>query len=81
MDGRDIGTTVLPHAALKILYGSFGCRNAQTAATRKTFKRELKRHLPRWKQEIAERDRKDSQRKVSPLRQAADAIRIDTTSQ
>ncbi|MGO2433788.1 MAG: (d)CMP kinase, partial [Lacticaseibacillus paracasei] len=31
-------------------------------------------------QEIAERDRKDSHRAVSPLRQASDAIRIDTTS-
>ncbi|EGF34447.1 cytidylate kinase, partial [Lacticaseibacillus rhamnosus MTCC 5462] len=42
-------------------------------------KRELKRQLATLEAEIAERDRKDSQRKVSPLRQAADAIRIDTT--
>ncbi|MCT3584260.1 (d)CMP kinase, partial [Levilactobacillus brevis] len=36
--------------------------------------------LATLKHEIEERDRKDSTRKVSPLTQAADAIRLDTTS-
>ncbi len=49
MDGRDIGQ---PSSACGVenLYGGFG--RPQTVATRKTFKRELKRHLPRWKRKL-----------------------------
>ena len=41
---------------------------------------ELQHHLEQLKAEISERDRADSEREVSPLRQAEDAILIDTTS-
>ncbi len=79
MDGRDIGTTVLPHAALKI----FMVASVSERANRRykeNVQKGIKTPLATLEAEIAERDRKDSQRKVSPLRQAADAIRIDTTS-
>lgn len=79
MDGRDIGTTVLPHAALKI----FMVASVSERANRRykeNVQKGIKTPLTTLEAEIAERDRKDSQRKVSPLRQAADAIRIDTTS-
>lgn len=78
MDGRDIGTTVLPHAALKI----FMVASVSERANRRykeNVQKGIKTPLTTLEAEIAERDRKDSQRKVSPLRQAADAIRIDTT--
>ena len=58
MDGRDIGTTVLPHAALKIFMVASVSERAnrpylnESAAARKPFKRELKRHLPRWKRKL-----------------------------
>ena len=79
MDGRDIGTTVLPHAAFKI----FMVASVSERANRRykeNVQKGIKTPLTTLEAEIAERDRKDSQRKVSPLRQAADAIRIDTTS-
>lgn len=78
MDGRDIGTTVFPHADVKI----FMTANAEVRAKRRfdelkgkgiqtTFEEILKN--------ISERDHEDSHRKVSPLRQAPDAIVLDNT--
>ena len=78
MDGRDIGTTVLPHAELKIFL---------VASVRERAKRRFKDnaqkgiHTPLSKltKEIEVRDYKDSHRKISPLVQARDAIKVDTT--
>ncbi len=78
MDGRDIGTVVLPHADLKIFL---------TANVEERAKRRYKEHLKKGKQEpidrviedIQKRDQKDSTRKESPLRKADDAITLDTT--
>ena len=67
MDGRDIGTVVLPHAELKI----FLVASVEERAER--------RYNELLKKEIAERDYKDSHRAVSPLKPAADAIHFDTT--
>ena len=78
LDGRDIGTVVFPDAELKI----FLIANAQTRAERR--KRELDaagKHisLEKLTKEIEERDRRDSERELSPLKRAADAIELDTS--
>lgn len=78
MDGRDIGTFVLPHADLKI----FLVASVDERAERR-YKENLQKNIPtdleKLKVEIAERDRKDSTRAVSPLKQAEDAILLDST--
>lgn len=79
MDGRDIGTHVLPNAELKI----FMTASVEERAQRRyeeNKKRGIESSLEHLKIEISERDRADSERVVSPLKQAKDAILIDTTS-
>lgn len=78
MDGRDIGTVVLPDAELKI----FLVASVEERAERR-FKENQEKGIPtdfeQLKKEIAERDYKDSHREVSPLKAADDAITFDTT--
>lgn len=78
MDGRDIGTVVLPKADLKI----FLVASVDERAERR-YKENLSKGIPtdleRLKIEISERDRKDSARAISPLKQAEDAILLDST--
>lgn len=78
MDGRDIGTHVLPDAELKI----FLTASVEERAARRY--QELKDREPvtleQLKRDIAERDRQDEQREISPLVCAEDAIPLDTTS-
>lgn len=78
MDGRDIGTVVLPHADLKI----FLIASVDERAERR-FKENKEKGIPvdleTLKKEIAARDHKDSTRKVSPLKQAEDAVLLDST--
>lgn len=78
MDGRDIGTVVLPDAELKI----FLIASVEERAQRR-FKENQERGIATdfetLKKEIAERDYKDSHREVSPLKPASDAITFDTT--
>ncbi|MBJ8325336.1 (d)CMP kinase [Streptococcus pacificus] len=78
MDGRDIGTVVLPKAELKI----FLIASVDERANRR-YKENLEKGIPTdletLKEEIAQRDYKDSHRKVSPLKAAEDAITLDTT--
>ena len=79
MDGRDIGTAVLPDAELKI----FMTASVEERAGRRHLensKRGIESSLEQLKAEISERDRTDTERVSSPLRQAEDAILIDTTS-
>ena len=78
MDGRDIGTHVLPEASLKI----FLTATLQERAKRRW--RELVKAgknaiLEEVAKDIQERDRQDTQRAVSPLESAQDAIILDTT--
>ena len=78
MDGRDIGTAVLPDAELKI----FMTASVEERANRRHLengKRGITTQLEQLKREISERDRIDSERETSPLMQAEDAILIDTT--
>ena len=80
MDGRDIGTVVLPHAELKVFLTA-------------SVEERARRRLVQWNethpdepqtmaqivQNIQERDRKDTERAISPLRPAENAILLDTT--
>jgi len=79
MDGRDIGTVVLPDADLKIFL---------TASVEERARRRHKELLEKGqqidfdtvKQEIADRDYADSHRAVAPLKQAEDAVVVDTSA-
>jgi len=78
MDGRDIGTDVLPDATLKI----FLTASCEVRATRRW--QELKQKgkeepYDKVLSEIIERDYNDSHRAASPMRQAADAVLVDTS--
>ncbi|WKF85473.1 (d)CMP kinase [Lacticaseibacillus pantheris] len=78
MDGRDIGTTVLPDAELKV----FMVASVEERARRRFLDNQAKGidvPVEVLEQEIAARDHKDSTRATSPLKQADDAVRIDTT--
>ncbi|WP_076461800.1 (d)CMP kinase [Limosilactobacillus caccae] len=80
MDGRDIGTTVLPDAPVKI----FMVATAHERARRRYVENKAKGidtvSLEELQKAIELRDKKDSTRKVSPLTQAPDAVRLDTTN-
>jgi cytidylate kinase len=78
MDGRDIGTAVLPDAALKIfLTASVEERARRRFEETKGTSNEIP--FDQLKNEIAARDLADSTRAISPLIQADDAILVDTT--
>ena len=78
MDGRDIGTVVLPDAKVKVYLTATSeerarrrCLELEQRGTPEPFEKVLK--------EIEERDWNDSHRAVAPLRQAEDAVLLDTT--
>ncbi len=77
MEGRDIGTVVFPDAELKFFLEA----SAEVRGGRRLKDRESAAHesAEAVLKEIADRDRRDQTREVSPLVPAADAIRIDTT--
>ena len=78
MDGRDIGTVVLPNAELKIyLTASVDARAKRRYLENK--EKGLNSDLQTLKNEIIARDYQDTHRKYSPLRQAPDAILIDSS--
>ncbi len=78
MDGRDIGTVVLPKADLKIyLDASVECRAKRRMLER--AEKGLEISLEETKEEIIVRDIKDSTRAISPLKKADDAILIDSS--
>lgn len=79
LDGRDIGTVVLPNADLKIY--QIAC--VETRAKRRyleNLERGLDADLETIKKEIEERDYQDTHREISPLKKAEDAIELDTSS-
>ncbi|MDE6592430.1 MAG: (d)CMP kinase [Oscillospiraceae bacterium] len=78
MDGRDIGTVVLPNADLKI----FLTASPEARAERRYKELSQKGNAPAYEQvlsDIIKRDREDSTRKIAPLKQAEDAVLLDTT--
>ncbi|PHA03624.1 cytidylate kinase [Bacillus pseudomycoides] len=79
MDGRDIGTHVLPNAEVKI----FMLASVEERAERRyleNIQKGFPSNLEQLKEEIARRDKLDSEREVSPLKKAEDAMELDTTS-
>ncbi|MFC6348041.1 (d)CMP kinase [Vagococcus carniphilus] len=78
MDGRDIGTVVLPNASLKIFLVA-----SVTERAERRFKENISKGIDTdfeaLKKEISDRDHYDSTRKNSPLVQAEDAILVDTS--
>lgn len=78
MDGRDIGTVVLPEADVKIFLTAAPeerarrrCRELEQRGTPQPYEEVLS--------DIRERDKNDMERPVAPLRQAEDAVLVDTT--
>lgn len=78
MDGRDIGTTVLPDAPVKIFLIASVDERAQRRY-QENLAKGMSVDLATLKAEIQARDYKDSHREISPLVQADDAILVDTT--
>lgn len=78
MDGRDIGTAVLPDAEVKIFLVASVLERAERRFKENQTKG-IMTDFETLKEEIEQRDYLDSHREVSPLKQAEDAIRIDTT--
>jgi cytidylate kinase len=79
MDGRDIGTHVLPNAEVKI----FLLASVEERAIRRhteNVQKGFPSDLNNLKDEIARRDKIDSEREIAPLKKAEDAIEMDTTS-
>jgi cytidylate kinase len=79
MDGRDIGTTVFPDAEVKIFMIADEAVRVERRFT-EMFNKNPNITLDEVKTNIAMRDYIDSNREVSPLRKAVDAIEIDNTS-
>jgi len=78
-EGRDIGTVVFPEARLKIfLVASLAARAKRRARDFSAAEGDTA-NLEKIAQKIKDRDQKDSQREVSPLKKADEAIEIDTT--
>ena len=78
MDGRDIGTVVFPDAELKVFVTASPEIRAQRRYDELTAKGE-KCNLEEILKNVQERDRIDSTREISPLRQADDAIVLDNS--
>jgi cytidylate kinase len=79
LDGRDIGTHVLPNADVKV----FLTASVDVRAERRhveQVKKGMPSDLEELKQDIAKRDELDMTREVAPLRKADDAVEVDTTS-
>ena len=78
MDGRDIGTVVLPRATVKI----FLTASAEVRAQRRFDEFAAKGQKTTYQkvlEEIKLRDHQDSTREVAPLKQAKDAVKVDTS--
>lgn len=79
MDGRDIGTVVLPNAQAKIYL---------TASVEERARRRFEEYknkgvdvdIEELKKEIAQRDHQDMTRKIAPLKQAKDAVLVDSSN-
>lgn len=79
MDGRDIGTVVLPNATVKIYLTA----SAQARAQRRWLELQEKGDpitLEQVLEDVQQRDYNDTHRDVAPLRQAEDAVLVDTTT-
>ncbi len=75
VEGRDIGTVVLPKAELKIFLSA----SPEERARRRALQTGREGELERIRKAMQTRDKRDSEREASPLRSAPDAVVLDTT--
>lgn len=80
MDGRDIGTVVLPQADVKIFLTASAEVRAQRRLKDFRDKGDMKSTLDSVLRDIRQRDERDMNREIAPLKQAKDAILLDTSS-
>ena len=78
MDGRDIGTVVLPDADLKVFLTASSRVRAERRYKELTEKGEIC-DIDAIEKDIIDRDYRDSHREISPLKQAEDAVLVDTS--
>lgn len=76
VEGRDIGTVVLPDAELKVFLSA----SSEERARRRAAQSGRESELERIHKAMSVRDRQDSERQASPLRPAPDAVVLDTTA-
>ena len=75
VEGRDIGTVVLPEAELKVFLSA----SPEERARRRALQTGREGELERIRKAIQTRDKRDSEREASPLKPASDAVVLDTT--
>ena len=75
VEGRDIGTVVLPDARLKVFLSA----SPEERARRRALQTGRETELERITEAMRLRDKRDSEREVSPLKSAPDAVVLDTT--
>jgi cytidylate kinase len=75
VEGRDIGTVVLPEAELKV----FLLASPEERARRRALQTGREEELERISKAMQTRDKRDSERRASPLKAAPDAVILDTT--
>ena len=78
MDGRDIGTTILPDADVKIYLTASSQKRAERRY-KELIEKGISCCLDEIRRDIEERDRRDMNREISPLRQAEDAVLVDSS--
>jgi len=79
MDGRDIGTVVLPKATVKIFLTADAAVRAKRRCDELNAKGQ-KVNFDKVLKEIQQRDYQDSHREIAPLKQAKDAVKVDTSA-
>ncbi len=78
MDGRDIGTQVLPGAQVKV-YLTASARTRAERRYKELLEKGLEADLQKIEEDINQRDYQDMNREISPLRQAEDAMLLDSS--
>jgi CMP/dCMP kinase len=79
MDGRDIGTVVLPNADLKV-YLTASSEERALRRWRELTEKGITCDIKEIEQDIIDRDKQDMNREISPLKQADDAILLDSSN-
>ena len=79
MDGRDIGTVVLPKATVKIFLTADAAVRARRRCDELNAKGQ-KANFDKVLKEIEQRDYQDTHREIAPLKQAKDAVKLDTSA-
>ncbi|MFQ8690726.1 MAG: (d)CMP kinase [Blautia sp.] len=79
MDGRDIGTKVLPQAQVKI-YLTASAHTRALRRHRELSEKGIACDLSEIEEDIIQRDERDMNREISPLRQAEDAVLVDSSN-